>query len=184
MTTRGLPGARPSTPAGHAVSTPEDRARAGGLVIPDYTDPPYGVRYGRVKAFHRIGHLVELSGLTPEDRTGSQLHPGIVGIDVTVEEARVAARLTAVHTLGMIRAAVGSLNEVAALSRGLCFIACAPGFDRLHEVSEGASELFLEVFGDDIGTMGRASVGATSLSRNNCFELWLSFESRSNPPRK
>lgn len=159
------------------MTSPEQRAVELGLAIPDYADPPYGQRYGAgLKAFHRIGDLVELSGLTPEDRAGVQLHPGTVGIDVTLEEAREAARLTAIHSLGMMRYAVGSLDNVRGLSRALCFVLCPPGFDRLNEISNAATELYVEVFGPEIGAVGRASIGATSLSRSNCFELWLSFE--------
>lgn len=161
--------------------TAEERVRELGLQIPDYANPPYGRRYGRMKPFHRVGDLLEVSGLTPENRAGDRLHPGIVGVDVTVEQGYEAARLTAIHTLGMIRYAIGSLDNVRMLSRALCFVVCPPGFDLLHEVSNGASDLFLDVFGDEIGSMGRASIGATALSRNNCFELWLSLECESEP---
>ena len=159
------------------MTTPEQRARELELSIPDYSDPPYGGRYGQgLKAFHRSGNLVELSGITPEDRSGTRLHPGRVGADISLEQAREAARLTAIHTLGMIRLAVGSLDNVAGLSRALCFVLSTPEFDRLNEVSNGATEVFLDVFGPTVGAVGRASIGATSLSRSNCFELWLSFE--------
>jgi hypothetical protein len=161
------------------TGSPEQRARDLGLAIPDYANPPYGGRYGSaLKAFHRTGDLLELSGLTPESRDGTLLHPGVVGADVTVEQAREAARFTAVNTLGMIRYALGSLDEVVALSRGLCFVLCPPGFERLNEVSNAASDLFLDVFGPVAGRMGRASIGATALTRSACFELWLSLEAR------
>lgn len=159
----------------------ENRVRELGLEIPDYANPPYGRRYGPVKPFHRIGDLLELSGLTPESRAGDRLHPGTVGVDVTIEQGYQAARLTAIHTLGMIRYALGSLDEVVSLSRALCFVTCPPGFELLHEVSNGASDLFLDVFGDEAGAVGRASIGATALSRHNCFELWLSLECAPEP---
>ncbi len=154
----------------------EQRVHELGLEVPDYANPPYGRRYGPMKPFHRIGNLLELSGLTPENRAGDRLHPGVVSVDVTIEQGYEAARLTAIHTLGMIRYAIGSLDNVKSLSRALCFVVAPPGFELLHEVSNGASDLFLEVFGDEIGSVGRASIGATTLSRNNCFELWLSLE--------
>ncbi|RKN05949.1 RidA family protein [Streptomyces radicis] len=154
----------------------EQRVGQLGLDIPDYADPPYGRRYGPMKPFHRVGDLLQLSGLTPESRAGERLHPGVVGVDVTIEQGYAAARLTAIHTLGMIRYAIGSLDNVASLSRALCFVVCPPGFELLHEVSNGASDLFVDVFGPETGSMGRASIGATALSRGNCFELWLDLE--------
>ena len=46
--------------------SPEARVRELGLVVPDYADPPYGGRYGSsLRAFHRMGDLLELSGMTP-----------------------------------------------------------------------------------------------------------------------
>lgn len=158
--------------------TPEERAAALGLAIPDYSDPPYGSRYGQVRAFHRTGDLLELSGMSPETRDGVRTHPGSVGTDITVEQGYAAARHAAVNALGMIRYALGSLDEVVALSRALCFVVCAPTFEDLHLVSNGASDLFVEVFGADAGRCGRASVGATALSRRNSFELWLSLQCR------
>lgn len=154
----------------------ETRVRELGLEIPDYSDPPYGGRFGRMKAFHRIGGLLELSGMCPENRAGDRVHPGVVGVDVTVAEAKSAARYTAINALGMIRYALGSLDEVVSMSRALCFVTCPPGFTQLHEVSNGVNELFLDVFGEQAGSMGRASIGATALSNDNCFELWLSLE--------
>lgn len=166
------------------MTSAEARVRELGLDIPDYSDPPFGIRYGRMKPFHRIGSLIELAGLTPENRAGDRLNPGVVSVDVTVEEGYAAARLTAIHTLGMIRYAVGSLDNVVSLSRALCFVVCPPGFEDLHLVSNGATDLFLDVFGDEVGSVGRASIGATSLSRNNCFELWLSLECAPDTPAR
>jgi YjgF/chorismate_mutase-like, putative endoribonuclease len=156
--------------------TPEERVRELGLELPDYANPPYGERYGTLKPFHRIGDLLELSGMTPEARDGVPLHPGSVGVDLTVEQGYAAARYTAVSALGMIRYALGSLDEVVALSRSLCFVVCPPGFADLHRVSDGASDLFVDVFGPVAGRAGRASIGSTALSGGNCFELWLSLE--------
>lgn len=152
------------------------RARELGLEIPDYANPPYGGRYGRVKAFHRIGDFVEFSGITPETRSGEQVHPGVVGVDITVEQAREAARFTAINALGMIRFALGSLDEVAGLSRALCYVLSPPSSGWIYEVAQAASEVFVDVFGEEIGTAGRATFGVSSLSRDNCFELLLSLE--------
>lgn len=156
--------------------TPESRAAALGLAIPDYADPPYGGRYGTVKPFHRIGNLLLLSGITPEDRAGNRLHPGRFGADLTVEQGREAARMTAVNALGLIRLAVGSLDRVAAIGRNLCFLRTTADFEDLHLVSDGVSQLFIDVFGPRAGVAGRASIGVSALSRQNCFELWTELE--------
>ncbi|GAA2524097.1 RidA family protein [Winogradskya humida] len=158
------------------MHTPEERVLALGLTIPDYSDPPYGGRYGKVKPFHRVGNLLLISGITPEDREGNRLHPGRFGDDLTVEQGYEAARMTAVNVLGLIRLAVGSLNAVAAMGRNLCFLRTTDDFEDLHLVSDGVSQLFIDVFGPEFGPAGRASIGVSSLSRRNCFELWTELE--------
>jgi enamine deaminase RidA (YjgF/YER057c/UK114 family) len=163
-----------------ASTGPEARVRELGLRIPDYTDPPYGGRYGNMKAFHRSGDLLLLSGMTGESRTGEVLHPGRVGADLSVEQGHASARLAAINTLGLLRLAVGSLDNVASVARNLCFIVCTPEFEDLHVVSEGAAQVYTDVFGPEAGTAGRAAIGVMSLSRRNCVELWLTAEVR-NP---
>ncbi|WP_306215781.1 RidA family protein [Actinoplanes sp. RD1] len=150
----------------------EDRVRELGLAVPDYADPPYGGRYGKVKPFHREGNLLLLSGITPEDREGNRLHPGRFGLDLTVEQGYEAARMTAVNALGLIRLAVGSLDKVTSIGRNLCFLRTTDDFEDLHLVSDGVSQLFIDVFGPVAGVAGRASIGVSALSRRNCFELW------------
>lgn len=158
--------------------TPEQRVRELGLAVPDYADPPYGGRYGTVKAFHRTGSLVVLSGITSEDRAGVVLHPGRFGEDLTLDQGREAGRQAALNVLGMMRLAVGSLDAVTGVARVLGFVTATPDFTEHHVVGQAVSEVFLEVFGRDAGLHGRGFVGVTSLSRRNCVELWVSFESR------
>ncbi|MFJ3671405.1 RidA family protein [Streptomyces sp. NPDC090106] len=154
----------------------ETRAARLGLQIPDYRDPPYGGRYGTVKAFHRTGRLLFLSGFTPEDRSGTVLHPGRLGHDLTIEQGREAARAAAVNALGGIRLALGSLDRVTSMVRALCFVVCTADFDEVHQVASGATDLLTDVFGPDAGTGGRATIGVMQLARRNCLELWLTAE--------
>jgi enamine deaminase RidA (YjgF/YER057c/UK114 family) len=157
----------------------ERRAQEMGLDIPDYTVTPYyGPSYGTMKAHHRIGSLLFLSGHVPEHPDGSILHPGKLGAGVTVEQGYEAARLAALNCLAGIRLALGSLDGVVSLVRSLNFVACAPEFTDVHLVSSGATDLFREVFGDEAGLGGRATIGVTSLARDHCFENWLTVEVR------
>ena len=159
----------------------EERVAELGLAIPDYADPPYGGRYGQLKAFHRTGKIVMLGGITPEERDGTRTHPGRIGDTVSLEQGYEAARKAVINCLGMTRLALGSLDEVASLARVLCFIVATPDFDQHHLVGAGMTDLFLDVFGPEAGMAGRADIGCVSLSNQNCLELWLTLESRSEP---
>jgi hypothetical protein len=164
--------------------SPEARVLELGLRIPDYADPPYGGRYGTMKPFHRSGRLLMLSGLTPETRDGTMLHPGRLGRDVSVEQGYAAARLTAVNLFGLIRLALGSLDEVASFVSTLDFVVTTEDFTDAHLVSAGAADLFVEVFGAEVGRANRATIGAMSLSRGNCFEIWTTVECRTAAPER
>jgi enamine deaminase RidA (YjgF/YER057c/UK114 family) len=150
-----------------------------GLEIPDYTSNAYqGLKYGSMKPHHQVGNVLFLSGHLPEYPDGSLLHPGRLGDNVTVEQGYAAARLTALNCLAGIRLALGDLDRVAGLVRSLNFVVCAPDFFDVHLVSSGATDLFLDVFGEDSGLGGRATIGVVSLSRGNCFENWITVEVR------
>jgi hypothetical protein len=160
---------------------PERRVAELGLVVPDYSDPPYGQRYGVMKAYHRTGRIVTLSGITPEDRAGTKVFPGVVGVDVTVEQGYAAARAAAVNVLGLIRYAVGSLDEVSGFVNTQCYVAVGGGFTDVNLVSNGAADLFLAVFGDPVGRSTSIGLGISALSGNNCFEMIATVETRSAP---
>jgi len=155
----------------------ETRAAELGLELPDYSATPYyGPSYGSMKAHHQVGSLLFLSGHVPELLDGSVLYPGRLGAEVTIEQGYEAARLTGVNALGGIRYALGTLNRVRSIVRSLCFVVSSPGFTDVHRVSSGATDLFRDVFGEEAGLGGRATIGVMSLARNHCFEIWLTVE--------
>jgi enamine deaminase RidA (YjgF/YER057c/UK114 family) len=155
----------------------ERRVAELGLDIPDYSSTPYyGPNYGSMKAHHQVGSLLLLSGHVPEGPDGSILHPGRIPTEVSIEQGYEAARLAGVNCLAGIRYALGKLNRVAGIVRSLCFVVCTPDFYDVHRVSSGATDLFRDVFGEEHGLGGRATIGVTSLARNHCFEIWLTVE--------
>jgi len=155
----------------------EQRVKDLGLQLPDYSVTPYyGPSYGSMKAHHRTGNLLFLSGHIPEYPDGTLLYPGRLGADVTVEQGYEAARLTALNCLAGIKYALGDLNKVAHIVRSLNFVVCTPDFSEVHRVSSGATDLFRDVFGEERGIGGRATIGVMALARNNCFENWLTVE--------
>jgi enamine deaminase RidA (YjgF/YER057c/UK114 family) len=155
----------------------EARVRELGLDLPDYSQTPYyGPSYGSMKAHHRVGSVLYLSGHVPELADGAILHPGRLGAEVSLEQGYEAARLVGINCLAGIKHAVGDLNRVKSLVRSLNFVVCTPDFYDVHKVSSGATDLFRDVFGDDAGLGGRATIGVMSLARNHCFENWLTVE--------
>jgi hypothetical protein len=155
----------------------EKRAEEMGLVIPDFTKMPYfGLTYGSMKSHHLMGNWLTLSGHVPELPDGVLIHTGRLGTELTIEQGYEAARQTALNCLGGIRLAVGTLNRVKSIVRSLNFVVCTPDFHDIHKVSSACTDLFLDVFGEEAGLGGRATIGVTSLARNNSFECWLDVE--------
>jgi hypothetical protein len=60
--------------------------------------------------------------------------------------------------------------------RSLNFVVCTPDYYDVYKVSSGATDLFRDVFGEERGVGGRATIGVTSLAKNACFENWLTVE--------
>ncbi len=155
----------------------DQRIEELGLVVPDFAAVPYtGLKYGAVKPHHQVGNVLFLGGHMPERPDGTVVHPGALGRDLTTEEGYEAARVAGLNALGGIRYALGTLDRVVAVVRSLNFVVCTPDFHDIHLVADGVTDLLRDVFGDEAGIGGRATVGVTSLARNHCFETWLTLE--------
>ena len=154
----------------------EGKLEALGISLPDFSrDGYYGTSYGSMKAQHQTGNILFLSGHLPE-KGGKLIHPGVLGKDVTTEQGYEAARVTGINCLAGIKYAIGDLDNVVSIIRSLNFVVCTPDFLEVNKVSSGATDLFVDVFGEDKGLGGRATIGVTSLSSGHCFENWLTVE--------
>jgi enamine deaminase RidA (YjgF/YER057c/UK114 family) len=137
----------------------------------------YGKLYGKMKPHYLSDKLLFLSGQTAGvNLEGKVLYPGRLGRDLTVAQGYEAARLTGLNCLGCIVDAVGDLDRVKGLVRSLNFIASAPDFTEPHKVASGLTDLFEQVFGEEIGVGPRASIGGMSLADDYCFETWVTVE--------
>src|SRR5262245_50429825 len=88
---------------------------------------------------------------------GGRVSPtGAVGRDVTSEEANAAARRCAIQALAALREALGTLDRVRGIAKVDVFVASAPAFTDQSKVANGASDLLIEVFGED-GRHARAA---------------------------
>jgi enamine deaminase RidA (YjgF/YER057c/UK114 family) len=148
----------------------EARLRSLGLELITPGPPP-----GPIVRAKRSGPWLFLSGQGPA-ALGSNPTSGKVGGDVSLEGGQEAARIVTLGLLGSIRQALGSLDRVTSVVKMTAFVNCAPGFDKLSQVSNGASELLVEVFGEAVGKHARSAVGAAELPNGYPVEIELIVE--------
>lgn len=148
----------------------EQRMRERGVELPK-VPPVAGVNN---VPFVRTGNLVFLSGLGPSKPEGG-LATGKVGRDVTVDEGYRHARYTGLALLAVLRAGVGSLDNVARVVKVLGMVNAVPEFVEHPKVINGCSDLFVEVFGER-GRHARSAVGMGSLPFGITVEIEAIFE--------
>lgn len=122
----------------------------------------------------RVGNMIYLSGHGPDKPEGG-LVTGKVGSDLTLEQARDAARLTGISLLSTLRAETGDLNKVKRIVKVLGMVNAIPTFEKQPQVINGCSDLMVEVFGES-GRHARSSVGVASLPSNIPVEIEMIVE--------
>lgn len=101
---------------------------------------------------------------------------GIVGNGLSMEQGREAARLCAINVIAQAKAACGGdLDKIARVVKVTVFVNAVREFTQHPEVANGASDLFVAVFGE-AGRHARAAVGAGSLPRGVACEVEAVFE--------
>ena len=122
------------------------------------------------------GTLIYLSGQLPS--LGAQAIKGKLGLDLSVEDGRNAARLCALNMLPHLRRACeGDLDRIVRCLEIGGFVNSTPDFAEHPLVLNGASELLVEVFGE-AGRHTRFAVGVSSLPFNFAVEIKGIFEVR------
>lgn len=137
----------------------EAKLDAMGLHLPQPMQTPAGLRlpfeWVRVR-----GGRAFLSGQVPLDSDGRLAAPlGKVGADVTPEQGYAAARLVALAHLSSLKRALGDLDRITAWLRVFAMVNVAPGFYETPRVTNGYSDLILELFGPEVGAHARSSIG-------------------------
>ena len=142
------------------TSTIEKRARENGIEIPE--PPPSGANH---LPFIQTGNLLFISGQQPIVN-GERKFLGLVGADISPEEAKAGCRVCALNMIGQVRKALnGDLDRVVRCVRIAGFVNAAPDFYASPDVIHGASEAIVEVFGD-AGWHSRTAMGAGPLPFN------------------
>ena len=148
---------------------PDARLAEIGLTLPK---PPTAA--GNYVPTVRTGNLLFCAG-TICALDGNLTHVGQVGREQTVATAYRAAEVCALNTLANVRAAVGSLDRVARIVSVSGFVNAIDGFADSPAVINGASDLFVKVFGE-AGKHARAAVAVNGLPRGATVEVQVVVE--------
>jgi len=137
------------------------------------TLPPVATPAAAYVPFVRTGNLVFLSGhLAKKD---GKPWVGQLGRTMQTEEGKQAARAIAVDLMGTLHAAVGDLNKVTRIVKLMSLVNSSPDFTEHHLVTNGASELIGQVFGER-GAHARSAFGVAQVPMGACVEIELVAE--------
>lgn len=141
-----------------------ERLAALGLQL-----PPLRRKAGNYVGWVRAGDLLVLSGQGADGFTGR------VGDTVTRDGAYLAARACGLNLLAQIHDATGGLGAVRQVVQVRGFVACTPDFTDIPQVVNGASDLFVAVFGDR-GPHARTAIGVQSLPLGFTVEVDMTVQ--------
>ena len=145
-----------------------DKLTALGLTLPPVSTPA-----AAYVPFVQTGKLVFLSGhIAKKD---GKPWVGKLGKDIFTEEGKRAARAVAVDLLGTLHAAVGDLNHVKRIVKLMSLVNSTPEFTEQHLVTNGASELIANVFGEK-GAHARSAFGVAQIPLGACVEIEMIAE--------
>jgi enamine deaminase RidA (YjgF/YER057c/UK114 family) len=145
--------------------TPEERLDELGLELHAFSVPAGSP----LRPVVVDGRRAYVSGQPPA-RDGKIQYFGHVGEAVTVEDGYLAARQCALNILGALKAELGELERIDRIVKLVGLVACAPGFTEQSRVVNGASELFVSLFGD-AGRHARTALGVAALPGGMAVEI-------------
>ncbi len=147
-----------------------DRLNELGLTLPQANPPLASYVPAR-----RAGDLLYLSGHVCRGADGAVR--GTVGVDIDVATAQQLARTAALDLLASAAAVLGSLDRITGVVRITGYVRSAPGFDGQPAVINGASDLFVELFGES-GRHARSAIGVSELPLGAAVEIEAILEVR------
>src|SRR5438094_521372 len=152
-------------------SSPEARLKELKLTLPPAPKP-----VAKYKTAVHVGTILYVSGHGPAKVDASSPVAGRLGVDLTLEQGKEAARLVGLNILSTVRSTLGSLDRVKRLVKTLGMVNATPDYKDHPQVINGFSELMADVFGDDAGVGARSAVGMGSLPSNIPVEVECIFE--------
>lgn len=150
------------------MTTIDDKLKQLGITLPPVATPA-----AAYVPFVQTGNLVFISGHIAK-RDG-KAWVGQLGKTMQTEEGKAAARAIAIDLMGTLKAAVGDLGRVKRIVKLMSLVNSTPDFTEQHLVTNGASELFGEVFGPK-GAHARSAFGVAQIPMGACVEIELIAE--------
>ena len=139
------------------------------------TLPPLATPAAAYVPFVRTGNLVFISGHIA--RRDGKPWVGQLGLTMGTAEGQQAARAIAIDLLGTLNAAVGGdLSRVKRIVKVMSLVNSANTFTEQHLVTNGASELLVQVFGPEVGSHARSAFGVAQIPLGACVEIELVAE--------
>ncbi len=138
------------------------------------TLPPPPPAVGNFVGARRVGQLIFVSGQLPVV-DGQPVCTGRVGSVVSLEAAQAAARVAALNTIAQAALVAGSLDALKGVVRVGGFVQAEADFFDVPKVVNGASDLYVALFGEQ-GRHARAAVGVMTLPANVPVEIEAVFE--------
>ncbi len=152
------------------MSTPADRLQALGITLPPPATPA-----AAYVPFVRTGSLLFVSGhIAKKD---GKPWVGQLGLTMGTQEGQAAARAVAIDLLGTLSAAMGGdLTRVRRIAKVMSLVNSTPTFTEQHLVTNGCSQLLVDVFGTDVGAHARSAFGVAQIPFGACVEIELVAE--------
>ena len=142
------------------------------------TLPPLAIPAAAYVPFVQTGQLIFLSGHIAKKDGNAWV--GQLGKNVDTAEGKAAARAIAIDLMGTLHAALASkgktLNDVTRIVKLMSLVNSTADFTEQHLVTNGASELFGEVFGSSVGAHARSAFGVAQIPMGACVEIEMIVE--------
>ena len=137
----------------------ESRLTELGYTLPTPPEP-----IGNYLSASRSGNIMWMAGVGSRRADGSRIS-GKLGADLTVEQGYEAAQWCALNLLARMKEELGDLDRVACILKVVGMVNSSPDFEEQAGVIDGASDLFVELFGE-AGRHSRSAPGMAVLPRN------------------
>jgi len=142
----------------------EQKLKELGINLPAFSPPK-----AKYVPARKVGNLLFVSGQLPVKEDGT-IYTGKLGKDHDIESGQAAAQRCAINLLATLKYELGNLDRVRSIVKLQSFVSCEAGFSEPHIVTNAASELLIEVFGEN-GWHARTAIGTNQLPLDAAVEI-------------